>query len=291
MELELVRVTTSDGVRLDGSLRQPAIVPGGSPAVDLAILVHGTASNFYSSTLMDAVETRLTARGIAVLRINTRGHDGISTAVTSEGSRRAGAAYEFIDDCRRDLAAWIRFGAKRDFSRLLLLGHSLGAVKSIYTLAHEHHDGIERLVAISPPRLSYSYFLQDEKGPAFEATYQEALKRIEQGRGDELMEIDFPLAYAITPRGYVDKYGPDERYNILNHLGRVAQRSLVLFGSVELQHNCAFRELPEEIERLAATRPVACEVGVIAGADHFYSGARDQLVARIDRWLHNEKPA
>jgi pimeloyl-ACP methyl ester carboxylesterase len=284
MFLELVRATTCDGVRLDGSLR----LPEESSQAPAAILVHGTASNFYSSTLMDAIERGLVQRGLAVLRINTRGHDGISTAVTSEGSRRLGAAYELIDECRHDLAAWIDLASSRRFSPVMLVGHSLGALKSIYGLAREHWPAVERLIAISPPRLSYSSFQSEKKAARFVETFGRAKSLVESGRGEELLEIDFPLPYVVSARGYVDKYGPDERYNVLKHFDQVRVPSLVLFGSLEVQHNPAFRQLPEQIERLAAEHGLPCQVGILAGADHFYAGAREELLARIERWL--QKP-
>lgn len=291
MGVELVRVTTSDGLRLDGSLRMPDDAAQESAVADVAILVHGTGSNFYSSTMMDAIEARLIARHLAVLRINTRGHDGISTAVTASGNRRQGAAYELVDECRYDLAAWVEFATERKLARVLLLGHSLGAVKSVYALALEAQPAVERLIAISPPRLSHHYFLAARGAHDFAATYQKALKKLNAAQGDELMEIRFPLPYAVTAAGYVDKYGPQERYNILTHLPGVQQRILVTFGSAEVQGNLAFQGMPDEIERLAAEHDLPCQVEVIAGADHFYSGARDQLVHRIDRWLKNGKAA
>src|SRR5437879_2919972 len=98
MLVELVQTTTRDGVRLDGTYQAPPTVTR-PPSVAAFCLVHGTGGNFYSSTLFDAFADRLLRLGCGVLRVNTRGHDGISTASTSKGSRRQGAAYEIVDDC------------------------------------------------------------------------------------------------------------------------------------------------------------------------------------------------
>src|SRR5438093_261562 len=130
--VELVQTTTRDGVRLDGALQLPW---GHSQPVlgcDAFCLVHGTGGNFYSSTLFDSVAEMLRGLGCAVLRVNTRGHDGISTAVTDRGGRRLGAAYEIVDECRHDLAAWTEWlqarGGAGSGARVGLVGHSLGAV-------------------------------------------------------------------------------------------------------------------------------------------------------------------
>src|SRR5688500_5678597 len=101
MHVDLVQTTTRDGVRLDGTF-QASTRPAAFP-VDAFCLVHGTGGNFYSSTLFDALADRLVELGAGILRVNTRGHDGVSTAVTARGGRRLGAAYEVLDECRHDL--------------------------------------------------------------------------------------------------------------------------------------------------------------------------------------------
>src|SRR5438132_1577639 len=83
MLVDLVQVTTRDGFRLDGAYLAPA-GPQALP-LDALCFVHGTGGNFYSSTLFDALADRLRALGCGVVRVNTRGHDGISTASTGRG--------------------------------------------------------------------------------------------------------------------------------------------------------------------------------------------------------------
>jgi pimeloyl-ACP methyl ester carboxylesterase len=307
MLVELVQVTTADGVRLDGMFQpaEPIAPTEGTDAlplgIDAVVMIHGTGANFYASSMMDLLAERLRQRGVATLRVNTRGHDGISTAVTRTGGLRQGAAYEVVDDCRHDLAAWLELARERGFHRVALLGHSLGAVKSIYTLAlsaaqesatigtTSSKSLVTRLIALSPPRLSYSYFAASQRGADFLAMCQQAESMVAAGREESLIEITFPLPYAVTARGYLDKYGPAERYNVLRHLPAIRCPTLVTFGSIEVQSNVAFRGMPEAIEALelpaGSARP---SVALVAGADHFYSGARSELAARIESWLRKQ---
>src|SRR5579859_3868724 len=127
MLVDLVQTTTRDGVRLDGAyLRPPS---GNTPVlpVDAFCFLHGTGGNFYTSTLFDELGERLRALGCGVLRVNTRGHDLVSTASTAQGGRRQGAAFEVVDHCRHDIAAWIDWLRQRVGPRVALLGHSMGA--------------------------------------------------------------------------------------------------------------------------------------------------------------------
>jgi len=282
--VDLVQVITRDGVRLDGAFR--AAAAPSSIAVDAFCLVHGTGGNFYSSSLFDAFTDRLLSLGCGVLRINTRGHDGISTAVTAKGGRRLGAAYEVVDDCRHDLAAWIDWLKQRGCPRIGLIGHSLGAVKCLYALAQEPQLAATCVIALSPPRLSYSWFCSSPEGREFLETYQQAERRVQNDQPASLMEVKLPLPFAITAAGYLEKYGPDERYNYLRFAASVACPTLIALGGIETESNMAFRGTPEALAETAA-RHGRLHVELIPNADHFYTAARDELLTRTEAWLRS----
>ncbi len=280
--VDLVQTTTRDGVRLDGAYQEAP----GRPQIplDAICFVHGTGGNFYGSTLFDALAERLLALGVGVLRVNTRGHDGISTALTAKGGRRQGAAYEVADDCRHDLAAWLGWLRQRAGPRVGLLGHSSGAVKALYATAHEPSLAPALVVAVSPPRLSYSAFCASPQSAEFLRTYAEAERLVAAGTPAALMEVKLPLPYVIAAAGYLEKYGPDERYNYLRFAGGLPCPVVVTLGEIEVANNMAFAGAPEELARLAARYP-ALRVEVVAAADHFYSAAREALVECVVGWL------
>ncbi|HEX5445480.1 MAG TPA: alpha/beta fold hydrolase, partial [Pirellulales bacterium] len=164
MIAELVQVTTGDGLRLHGALHRPAEAANATAPRQVLLLLHGAGGNFYSSGLFTGLISRLVKDGLTVLAVNTRGHDAVSTA----GTRKYfGAAFEVVDDCRHDIAAWVEFLTGRGYEQVVLAGHSLGAVKAIYCLAHEPPPPVSRLIAISPPRLSYSRFAGSPEAETF----------------------------------------------------------------------------------------------------------------------------
>ncbi len=285
MLVDLVQTTTADGIRLDGVFQAPA--KPGTAGLDMNAwcLVHGTGGNFYSSTLLEACAERLLELGCSVLRVNTRGHDGISTAAaTGRGGVRLGAAYEIVDDCRRDLAAWVDWLRQRAGQRVGLLGHSLGAVKCLYALAHQP-DLASRVVALSPPRLSYAWFCSSPESALFLEHYQQAQRLVQEGQPLTLLEVRLPLPFVIAAAGFVEKYGPEERYNYLRFLSAVRCPVLLTLGSAEAQNNMAFRGAAEALGEL---RYGQLTVETIAGADHFYTGTRPQLLDRVESWLRRE---
>ncbi|MCI0640944.1 MAG: alpha/beta fold hydrolase [Gemmataceae bacterium] len=282
MPAELVRITCRDGVQLDGAILRPNAPR--ALGLDAVCLVHGTGGNFYSSSLFDHFAERFLKLGLAVLRVNTRGHDGISTAVTERGGVRLGAAYETVDDCRHDLVGWMDWLRSNVGPRVLLAGHSVGAVKSLYAAAHEPALAPQGILALSPPRLSYSWFCQSAQAQEFLAAFEKAEALIAAGEGKTLIDVMLPLPMAIAAAGYVEKYGPSERYNYLNFTPAVKCPTHFLFGSVEVEKNMAIAEVPAEVERLAE-KHIHLSVDIVPGGDHFYSGVRDAAWERIEAWL------
>ncbi len=294
MLVDLVQVTAADGVRLHGALQEPPAGDGDAgetgPLVDAWLCIHGTGSNFYATSTLGGLAPKLLATGAAVLRANTRGHDLLSTGPSDGGRGLQGAAFERIDESPRDLRAWIELLHTRDYRRIGLLGHSMGAIKSIFTLARDSPPQVAALVAISPPGLSYSRFCESPRAGEFRQTFERASQLLRDGRGDELMLIKFPIPYYVSAAGFVDRYGPDEKYNVLGLLSRVACPVLVTYGSSELQSGVAFAGMSDAVEKLA-TAANSLQVAVIAGADHIYTGCHDALAARIIRWTGRQERA
>jgi alpha/beta superfamily hydrolase len=189
-----------------------------------------------------------------------------------------------VDDCRQDLAAWVQWLTQNAGPRVGLLAHSLGAVKAIYALSRAPQPAVGCLVALSPPRLSYSAFCQSPQGPAFLETYKSAERLIQDGRPAALLEVQLPLSYVVTAAGFVEKYGPDERFNFLQFVSSVPCPTLITFGSLETESNMAFQGVPEALALLAA-RHRNLQVEIIAAGDHFYSGVRQELVRLVEGWL------
>ena len=255
MNVDLVRVTTRDGFHLDGVWQTSTLER--KLDLDAVCFIHGTGGNFYGSSMFDLFAEKFLNLGCGVLRVNTRGHDGISTAVSTRGGLCLGAAYETVDDCRHDLAAWLDWLRAQTGPRVALLGHSLGAVKCLYAAAQDPDGAPARIIAVSPPRLSYSWFCASSQGTDFLASYQEAEALVRAGKPSALLEVKLPLPMAIAAAGYLEKYGPEERYNYLRFLPSVPCSTVVLFGSIEVAKNMAFQEAPAEVAKLAEKRILA----------------------------------
>ncbi|MFN0018985.1 MAG: alpha/beta fold hydrolase [Pirellulaceae bacterium] len=283
MQADLLRTLTPDGLRLDGALLAGNEVA--SRPVDAALCLHGVGANFYTCSALEAVAPALRKLGISVLFANTRGHDSLYTAAIAMGRRRQGAAVEIVDECRLDVAGWCKFLVERGMQRILLVGHSLGAIKAVYSQAHEPNPSVVGLIAASPPRLSCQAFKNSLESTLFFDSLSTAEQLVKAGRGDELFLAKFPFPLLMSGTAYVDKYGPGERYNILDFAGRVPVPALFTYGSKELETGgIAFAGLAEALAKLPEKRgPLTVEV--ISGADHNYTGCGESLAAAMSKWI------
>jgi alpha-beta hydrolase superfamily lysophospholipase len=288
MIVDLITVKAADGLTLDGILRTPANGANSSLPVDIVIMHHGVGGNFYRDSFQDLVALKFLERGCAVLRVNNRGHDLAYNAPPPH--RRVGAAFENVDESRLDWKAWIDFAASRGYKSICVWGHSLGAVKNIYVLAKEGDARITRAISSSPPRFSYSAYQSHRDGKLFDTSVTEAQALVDAKKSDAVMAIEIPTSAIMTPKTFFDKYGPEERYDILNLLPQIKKAGkpalLVTIGSLEGQpknpDRFAFEGLADKVTALAGGN---LAFQLIDGADHSYTGVTDKLWNAIEAWL------
>jgi pimeloyl-ACP methyl ester carboxylesterase len=275
-QLEIVSVETSDGVRLEGSLRR-ADGPA-SLGIDCLIMHHGFSGNFYRVAFFDQLSDDFANSGTAVLRVNSRGHDFAYPSPKGP----LGASYEVIDECRLDWRAWIDFAATQGYQRIGLWGQSLGAVKTVYYLAKEHDDRIVAAVTSSPPRFSYEETQKSDVGAGLKGEVERAQRLIADGKGDVMLEPQTPAGFRLSSaRTYLDKWGPGEANNVLRLLPDVRVPILVMVGGLEGQTPQSsdwlqFGNFAAQVEALSASTP-NLTFKLIEGANHAYAGRVEAL--------------
>lgn len=264
--MELIRVKTADGVLLDGLL-QRAVAADSSSRNTAWLLVHGTGSNFYSGGVLQVFAEQLARAKHSVVRINTRGHDIISTL-------SGGAAFESIADCVHDLRAWVDELIHRDFSRVVLVGHSMGGVKAIFAQAHDPHPDVAAIVGVSPPRFCHAEWQSSPKAQAFRDHFQRATELVASGRGDELMLVQQPLPLWLTAAGFLAKYGPHDHFDFVPLLPRLNRPTLLIVGTDSVASSPAFESIPAAVQELRPSS-LHLDLQLVAGANTGYSGHLD----------------
>lgn len=280
---KLVSTFTEDKVRLDG-LHCEAKTQSDSTQLELdaAVIVHGLSGNFYSSRLLKHLASELLKIGVDALLVNTRGHDFLNSTPRMGRAATLGAAVEIIDECKFDLHGWVEYLEKNGKQNILLLGHSLGAIKSLYAHAHKPHQNVKKIAAFSATKLSYDSLMGSSGGDKFKHWLNEAHERVADNRGDQLMYVDFPFPTWMSAEAYLKKYGDGDKYNWLNFTEEIQVPVLAAFGEIEMRENPAFAAMDHDLKNISQSN---FSVEYIPNADHFYSACFREASECLINWL------
>jgi pimeloyl-ACP methyl ester carboxylesterase len=289
---ELCRVVSRDGLELQGFLASP---DGDVPSTGV-IHVHGLAGNFYENRFIDGVGAAVVNGGRSFLTVNTRGRDYLSDFICErpDGTKtyvQIGGIHEVFEDCLADLDAWVDFLRSRGTDRIILQGHSHGALKVTYYLYKRGDPGIAGLVLLSP---SDDFGCQRARlGGRFDEALATARSMIQAGGGRGLMPEGY-FHYPVSASTYIDVFGPDSKLKIFN-LSRTDTRAFEELASIKVPVLAVVGSVDEAFidEPAAFIRQIRTEMAkvssfegrVIEGAPHNYLDFEDRVAYGIGEWL------
>jgi pimeloyl-ACP methyl ester carboxylesterase len=268
---EICTFKAADNERLHGALLTPPI-----SASDLVLVfVHGVAMNFYLPPLFNFAQ-ELARRGHHCFSMNTRGHDWISRA--GNLTRFGGAAYENLADCLLDCDGALEYLASRDYGRFVLIGHSLGAIKSIIYQGTRRRQDMAGVISCSAPKQFYSERVARQA--KFRELIEQAESMVAAAKGEELISVPVGATPGIfSARTHLDKYGKDDRNDCRPYAQTLGCPLLAIVGGAEPK---LFHEYSQEI---VANAGEDASYVMVDGGNHFYNRHTAQIVDVIDTWL------
>ena len=279
MRVELVSFLNDDGLRLDGAFYPPSREIDRAGTVDALLLIHGSRGNFYDDATKFMAED-LSTHGYACLPINTNAHD---TAWYDPDSKEfKGNAFEMLDSTCTDIRAGIDHLSEQGYQSIGLLGHSMGAVRVVYYAATHNDSRVSTVMPISPVRLSYSYFMESEDAEEFAANIEIARQLISTGKPQALLRVGHPIPQLFSAISFLDKHGPEEKYNLVKHAHRIQVPMLTLSGSLETHSR--LRNMALDLTAAAINSP-NCKAVMIDGGEHSLVNRTDEASEAILEWL------
>lgn len=274
---ELVYVRGPDGIEHTGVVFRPP----SAPAKPVAILwLHGAWDSFYKPTLVH-VSRELVEFGYTCVAGNDSGHD-LATALPKKGQAPVlgGHWWEQFETSPDDVRTWVDWVTALGFQRIVLVGHSLGALKALYYQAQRQDPRLLGLVAASAPSPTTC---KDAFGS--EETAALARQMVVQGRGRDLLPWgSVPLSQGTaSAQTYLSLSGAASLvYGPEGALARIRCPLLAFYGTEE-PHIGTASDL--EAIRQSAGAAASVDTALIEDADHLYTGHEAQVAATINRWI------
>jgi pimeloyl-ACP methyl ester carboxylesterase len=286
-------VITSDGLELQGLFSAPDIKTS-----EISVLhIHGLAGNFYENRFIDYIGDELVKVGTNFLTFNNRGHDYISDFIYQKGNgnsisyKQIGAAFEILEESVIDIDAWIEFLKLKGVNKVILQGHSTGAIKAVYYQYKRRNPLVKGLILLSPSdNIGLAHFNLKEK---FSKALELAQRMTKEGNGLELMPKEY-FMHPISSRTFFNSFNSASPAGIFN-LSRTDRAAfpeiesidipvLVTIGSVKE----AFLSQPDEYLKIlkeSFKNTPDFSGYVLTGAPHNYLGYEEKLAKTISDWM------
>ena len=285
MQVELTSTTTSDGIKLHGIILEPE-TPRTDLTIDCMVMVHGSGANFYASPSNPRAE-KFRDMGIPVALFNMRGHDVIAG---HSGGHQVGNAWEMLSETHIDQLAILDLLEQRGYTKIGLMGSSLGAVRVVIGQAKNQDPRVAAVISLAPLRFSHEYYSECELKEMYLGYYAQAQALVDSGKGETIMACDFPNPGAhFSANVYLDRHC-SEHYNIcVDHSNKLNVPLFIGTGSTETHPRMlnAGRDMAE----LTKNNPAGVKWLHLEGGDHGLQNKDDEFMAALLEFLAAKTPA
>ena len=305
---EFCRVLTDDGLELNG-FYQPRGIGDSTASSHCLVHVHGWDGNFYENRFIDHAARVCAQQGIGFASGNNRGHDYIADILRSRKSQKpkskrqkaeptggldyvqVGGIYEKLTDSVADIKAWIDFAAGRGAKRIILQGHSHGAIKVTNYVFGTGDPRVSGLILLSPS--DDMGIARKQLGERYLWVLARAREMVSKGSGRNLLPTR-DSAYPVSAATFFDCHNKKSMTGIFNmsrtdrtefaELAAVRVPVLMAVGTVDE----AFVGKPQKYVDDVRACMVNCPSftgAVIDGAPHNYLARERELAGVLKRWL------
>lgn len=176
-----LEIATKRGVILNGVLFESE-----KKSDTVLIEITGIHGNFYSNPFYFNIGDTLSKNGIDFIYAQTCDAFGEIETINVKTKKKEiiGSWNERFFNAEEDIVAYIDFAAK-NYKKIILAGHSLGANKIIYYLSRNFDERIDKFIFLSPANLSYMMKNVTD--------YEKKIikKYVDYGQGEKILPFEF----------------------------------------------------------------------------------------------------
>ena len=176
LEIATKRGTVLNGVLFDSEKKSDTVL----------IAITGIHGNFYSNPFYFNIGDTLSANGIDFIYAQTNDAFGEIETINVKTKKKEliGSWNERFFYTEEDIGAYIDF-AEKNYKKIILAGHSLGANKVIYYLSKTFDERVDKFIFLSPANLTYMMKNVSE--------YEKKIikKFVDYGQGEKVLPFEF----------------------------------------------------------------------------------------------------
>ena len=280
---ELVRVTTSDNLELQGILYKP------QNSTDKVIVhIHGWTGNFYENVFIEYIAKACVSNGYAFLSFNTRGAGFVQEFLRKKGSKveyvKIGGSLEKFEDCLFDIKAAISFLKTEGFREFILEGHSTGCQKALFYKHKTKDSRIKGLILLEPaddPSIVKRILTE-----RYEEAMEYAKNLVNAGKPEVSMPEWVDFGVNLAARKFLSIADPNSVEGKLLHLpGELEELNNlnlpILVISADNSEYQDAKSMQKKIEGIAKK----FTGNVISNAGHWFLDMKKKWVKIISNWI------
>lgn len=278
MKQELVRINSIDEIEQPGILYTP-----NEDTDKIVIHVHGLNGNFYENRFLDILAKSYTDKNYAFLTFNNRGRDFITELLKGNDYTIIGGSLERFKDCILDIDGVVNWVKEKGYKEIILEGHSYGCNKVLYYYNHRKDDSIKKIVLLAPcdiPSEGKKFLSEEEYNKAKE----ESTRLFQENKENELIDFSVMANGKIAAGTYYNDFLPNGENDFIRYVDGINGKSqvlnniyvptLVIFGDAD---ECVLTQPIDVVKEYLKNNLSNCNIQIIDGADHAYTGRYEEL--------------
>ena len=224
---------------------------------------------------LKSLSAYLNKKGFSTLRVDKRGIAASKLAEISEKNLRFST---YIDDT----VHWIKFLEQKNYQKIILIGHSEGAL--VATMAAAKHSKVTKLITLAGAGLPAPVILRKQLKPKLPPViYQLADKIITSlTNGEEVQDLPKSLQALFRPsvQPYLISWF---RIDPAVEIAKLKIPTLIIQGTTDLQVS------PDSAKLLHKSSPQS-QLKIIKGMNHVLKDAKGDINAQLPSYLNPDLP-
>ncbi|MCA9382503.1 alpha/beta fold hydrolase [Candidatus Dojkabacteria bacterium] len=283
--LNLVTTITEDKLILHGLYHE---ADKSKPAV---IYIHGFETTFYAHKFVHKIAEKFNQSNTPYLLAENRGTGIITEFINTDGvGKYYGSFREKLEEAHLDISAWIEFLKNEGYEEIILMGHSLGTIKSVrYLFEGEYANVVKSLILLAP--FDKNAYLVVKNKDQWKKHVEIAKGKIDSGKGLESIPPefdDYPVTYNTYYSWYkvddlncmYDFYRKDYDFPVLNKINIPVK--VIIGGKDDFLFFPQFNKDGEEIKEILEKNLPKGDVTLLPDSGHVFRGFEDEVGEVVD---------